>query len=80
MGDQVYEGGWREDLRHGRGVQVIDAASKVCLLYGYTRYEGDFQHGIRSGQGRIELTDGSVYEGRFDMNQRHDPDGNGRSG
>lgn len=34
---QVYEGEWREDLRHGRGVQVIDAASKTRLLYGYVK-------------------------------------------
>ncbi|EER05832.1 MORN repeat-containing protein, putative [Perkinsus marinus ATCC 50983] len=76
----VYEGEWREDLRHGRGVQVIDAASKTRLLYGYVKYDGEWDGGVRSGEGKIELTDGSVYEGMFEMNQRHDPRGDGREG
>lgn len=42
------------------------------------RYDGEWDGGVRSGEGKIELTDGSVYEGMFEMNQRHDPRGDGR--
>ncbi|KAF4670105.1 phosphatidylinositol-4-phosphate 5-kinase-like protein 1 [Perkinsus chesapeaki] len=44
----------------------------------YERYEGGFDGDIRTGHGKIVLTDSSFYEGNFSRNQRHDPEGNGK--
>ena len=53
-----YQGGWKDDLRHGQGTMVYPSGS--C-------YVGEWHSGDKQGQGRMEWADsGQVYEGEWD--------------
>ncbi|CAD8103343.1 unnamed protein product [Paramecium sonneborni] len=53
----LYEGDWEEDLKHGKGKDI---------LYGKYEYQGDFKNNLKSGEGRLtDLITGNVYEGEF---------------
>jgi hypothetical protein len=55
----IYEGQFQDDYRHGTGCQY-DAETKLKL------YDGNFQHGIRSGQGQELNCHGDIiYEGMW---------------
>ena len=53
-----YHGQWTREGKqpHGRGVRVWDSGS---------RYEGQFNHGLMEGLGRIINEIGDIYEGEW---------------
>ena len=53
---RVYKGGWRQDKRHGRGVNFY-ANGDV--------YDGFFENGLRSALGKLFLANGDRIEGQF---------------
>jgi len=60
----VYEGEWRDGLRHGQGI-LYDAN-------GNMRYEGEWQHGRRHGKGTSYHENGNMeYEGTWENGQPH---------
>jgi hypothetical protein len=51
-----YQGNWKEDKQHGRGIETWpDGAS----------YEGDYNEGKKHGIGCFTWADGSTYTGQF---------------
>jgi MORN repeat len=73
-----YEGGWKKDKKHGRG--VYEAAGErfegeyvlgekqgtgIFLFAGGQRYEGGWNRSEKSGFGRLEFPDGAVFEGNW---------------
>ena len=52
--DGQKKGTW---LRHGRG--------KYTYQYEGFSYDGEWEDGLKHGQGQMKLPDGSVYEGDF---------------
>jgi hypothetical protein len=57
---RVYKGEWKEDKRHGRGVNYYSTGDI---------YDGFFEHGLRSAIGKLFLADGSRIEGQFRNDQ-----------
>ncbi|KAL4431868.1 hypothetical protein ABPG74_012680 [Tetrahymena malaccensis] len=55
---EQYKGQWQNDQKHGRGVYQDQ-------LY---KYEGDFERGIKQGQGTLEFYDVFKYKGSFQNN------------
>ena len=55
----IYEGTWRSDKKHGKGVQKWVGK---CEWAGDV-YEGDFSDGYRQGKGVYKYANGDVYEG-----------------
>ena len=54
----VYEGGWKDGMKHGRGE----------LLFGNgEKYEGEFEDNYYSGQGNLWMKNGDSYMGQFSM-------------
>jgi len=53
--DDVYEGEWKEDKFHGRGV----------LKSGTTKFAGGFEKGLKTGYGAMVFSSGNYYEGEF---------------
>ena len=45
--------------------------TKLGLKSKIKSYSGDFKNGHYHGKGRLEFTDGSVYEGQFENNKMH---------
>lgn len=63
----TYTGAFVHGQFHGFGMQEMRLAGS--RLY---RYEGQFEHGQRCGQGKLTLVSSeSCYEGEFYLNQRH---------
>lgn len=58
----IYEGGYKEDLRHGKG---------RFLWANGESYEGDYLNDERTGKGVYNWPDGSFYEGSFLAGKRH---------
>lgn len=61
VGDKLverYEGGYKAGKPDGNGVLI-------STQQGYYRYDGGWIAGSPSGIGRMELPDGSVYNGEF---------------
>ena len=56
--EESYEGSWVNDEKHGTGVYRYRADEGVV-------YEGDWDHGVREGKGKITYLDGSYYRGDF---------------
>lgn len=52
----VYEGEWKENLRHGKGTLYLESGSK---------YVGDFRDDFMDGFGTYYFSNGNVYEGEF---------------
>lgn len=57
-----YEGDFRENLRHGNGIYVLQDGSV---------YEGTWREGMMHGRGVFNWSDGSVYEGEWKDGRRH---------
>ena len=52
---EVYEGTWREGKMHGRGrLEWFDSV-----------YDGDFEYGLRTGNGTLKYTSDQVYAGAW---------------
>jgi len=58
-----YEGMWEADLMHGSG-KLTDKGDKNC-------YAGDFEGGLKHGQGIETTADGHHYEGEFREGRMH---------
>ena len=75
----TYEGEYRFDQRHGRGVyqwhdgRVFDGMFREDKRHGKGKfiwpdgavYEGEFRNGQREGQGQYTFSDGGKYEGSW---------------
>ena len=61
-GENVYEGGYRDGKKHGRGVQTWADG---------TRYEGDYVDGKKHGRGVYTWADGTRYEGDYVDGKKH---------
>lgn len=55
----VYEGSWKNDMKHGRG-KMIYRAHKL-----YKEYCGDWSENKFDGKGKLTFKAGKVYEGEF---------------
>jgi len=60
-GQEEYSGQWKNEQRHGRGVQY---------LAGICKYEGNWKNDLQHGQGRCEWVDGSHYDGEWKLGKR----------
>lgn len=59
-----YDGEWKENRKHGLGVQVWIIPDK--------KYEGDWEDGKQRGYGTcIESATGKIYHGQWDDDKRH---------
>ena len=76
----VYEGEWKDDEQHGGwnnhkpiGESYrIEGSWENGKLHGHAKevdkhmqYEGEFKEGKRNGQGKLQFSNGNVYEGQF---------------
>ena len=61
-GRKLYEGMWKNDVWHGKGVQYY---------YNGNKYEGDFYNGERHGEGVYYARGKISYEGGWKDDQRH---------
>eukprot|EP01033_Poteriospumella_lacustris_P007620 gene7620-5478_t len=64
--DTKYEGEWQEGKYHGRGTLWV----KKGKSYART-YVGDWDRGVRSGQGVFYYPDNSVYRGDWESNRKN---------
>lgn len=55
----VYEGDWKNDLKHGYGKYTVAKSSPVLS------YEGGFVNGKFSGKGVLSYRNGAVFRGEF---------------
>jgi hypothetical protein len=55
-GEEVYDGAWRGQARHGRGRATLD---------GLGMYDGEWSEDVPHGQGTMRYVDGSEYAGAF---------------
>eukprot|EP00927_Polykrikos_kofoidii_P019244 TRINITY_DN18978_c0_g5_i1.p1 TRINITY_DN18978_c0_g5~~TRINITY_DN18978_c0_g5_i1.p1 ORF type:complete len:2448 (-),score=375.80 TRINITY_DN18978_c0_g5_i1:62-7321(-) len=66
-----YKGEWKDNLRHGQGVQTVPKALWDEL--SHVRYEGEWNEDIRDGKGKLTYRKGDedlVYEGDLVNNLR----------
>ena len=71
----AYEGQWQEDEFNGRGKVYNDRPQQFTQPFNFhdfaalgekwVFYEGDFKNDSKDGYGKIQLTNGEVFEGRF---------------
>ena len=54
----VYEGDWKDNLRHGSGTFTCAADGKI--------YEGEFADGLKHGRGTLTLPSGDAITGNWD--------------
>lgn len=57
-----YEGQFKQDLYHGKGAFIEQSTN--------SKYEGNWEEGMKNGQGKEFFGDGSVYEGNYFKNKR----------
>ena len=72
-GSVAYEGEWQNDEFNGKGIVYNDQQRKMSENFDFTdfnkledewkKYEGDLKGDAKEGIGRLELTNGEVYEG-----------------
>lgn len=81
----VYEGDWKDGLRHGFGKFTWSNGDTYSGLWqgdkrhgqgSYvwhdgSKYKGNYSHGIRSGYGIYYYTNGTIYEGTWQNNLKH---------
>lgn len=60
-----YNGGWKDNRRHGNGKQKYADDSE---------YVGEFINGLKEGSGTLTKADGTSYTGGWKGNKKH---GNG---
>jgi hypothetical protein len=56
-----YDGEWKDDKKHGKGVHV----------FAGRRYEGEFKDNIREGEGIFTSQNGDRYDGEWKDGRRH---------
>ncbi len=70
----VYEGQFKRDMFHGRGVlnnsqvekEPFDGNTDFTKAGGkWVKYEGDFREDLRHGVGRLTFNNGDIFEGIF---------------
>ena len=57
--EQKYEGTWKDDKQHGKGIEIWPDNAK---------YEGEYFDGKKHGEGLLNFTDSSYYKGTFNYN------------
>ena len=81
----VYEGDWKNGLRHGYGKFTWTNGDTytglwsddkrhgqgIYLWHDGSKYKGNYSHGIRSGYGIYYYTNGTIYEGTWQNNLKH---------
>ena len=81
----VYEGDWKNGLRHGFGKFTWNNGDTYSGLWqddkrhgqgtyiwhDGSKYQGNYSHGIRSGYGIYYYTNGTIYEGTWQNNLKH---------
>ena len=60
---EYYEGQWKNNLRHGKGIQFYKN--------GKIKYEGDFSEDYFEGNGKLFKENGDYYEGQFEKDLKH---------
>ena len=58
----VYQGGWLNDKRHGRG---------ICTFVDNSEYEGEFYQGNFHGYGKMTWNDNGYYVGQWYKGEIH---------
>ena len=56
---KYYEGEWKNDKAHGKGIYIFPDGGK------YKKYTGEWKNGEFHGQGKLTYTDGREYIGQF---------------
>ena len=51
-----YEGEWRDDHQHGKGVEILQGGAK---------YDGQYSMGNKDGIGKYTYINGATYEGEW---------------
>lgn len=83
--DEVYEGEFQNDARHGTGKWVSSSGWTYTGQYAFgyrdgrgvevfqdgSRYEGEYKRGDRSGQGKFTEANGAVREGEWQGDTLH---------
>ena len=76
----VYAGHWVDGYQHGYGVKIIKASgvkftgewkedepiTGTCIFPDGSKYVGGYQGMAPHGFGRFLMSDGSIYEGRYE--------------
>jgi len=71
---EVYDGTWKDDKPDGKGEHVWIGTSDAFALTERqmcNRYVGEFQNGLRHGNGFFYFANGSRYHGQFKENLKH---------
>lgn len=68
-----YEGEWRNDERHGKGVMIYAATTDEAGggRHVEEKYDGDWLDGKMHGRGVYYYADGSVYDGMWQDGKMH---------
>lgn len=68
-----YEGEWRNDERHGKGLMIYAAASDEAGNGRHVeeKYDGDWVDGKMHGRGVYYYADGSAYDGMWQDGKMH---------
>jgi hypothetical protein len=74
-GKMAYEGEWQHDKLHGKGVLYNEEVVKLHTRFDcrdfnrlgdyWVKYEGEFREDNREGMGRLVLSNGEYFLGRF---------------
>jgi len=59
---KLYEGDWENDMKHGKGYEILTNGS---------RYEGGYLNGKAEGFGIFTWPNGEVYEGEWKNGLKH---------
>lgn len=63
----LYDGEWKDDDRHGKGVHYWKDFSK----YHGDRYDGEWVEGKFNGKGVYYFASGNKYDGELKNDKRH---------
>ena len=63
----MYEGEWKNDRKHGRGIYVWGEGTE----FDGDIFEGEFEDGLRSGKGTYTWKDGRKYVGQWEKDKQN---------
>ena len=69
----VYQGEWKSNMFHGFGVMSWGPFSEGDRIITGRRYEGNYERGMKCGEGLLLLGQGDKYEGCFKDDMYHGP-------